>query len=169
MTDLVFRDSAAAIGEAELQSPAALIGFDPPAALRRPCLRSNGSIPALTAWELDSGEPLVVTEFLPLGPPEMGKRTVATTFEVLRQRDALKPGLVPFARDWAAIACVSMRPAPCIPAHWMPGVRSAARRRTSSIRRGCPSLRSMNSWQACRLARMMIFNYLHKEHKHALP
>lgn len=100
MTDLVFRNPAAAIGEAELQSLAALIGFDPPAALRRHYLRNNGGVPVLTAWELDSGELLVVSEFLPLGPAEIGRRTVATTFDVLRQRGVLKPGLVPFARDW---------------------------------------------------------------------
>ena len=100
MTDLVFRNSAAAVGEAELQSLAALIGFDPPAALRRHYLRSNGGTPVLTAWELHSGEFLVVSEFLPVGPLEPGKRTIASTLEILQQRGVLKPGLVPFARDW---------------------------------------------------------------------
>lgn len=100
MTDLVFQNSLAPIDDADLQRVAALIGYAVPLAVACHYRRCNGGVPALTAWELDGGELLVVSEFLPMAAAMPDRRTVESTWALLQQRQVLKPGLVPFALDW---------------------------------------------------------------------
>lgn len=100
MTDPSFPQSHPSATDADFQRLAALIGFVVPPAVARHYRQFNGGVPSLTAWDIGSGELLVISELLPMAPAVAGRRSMESTFELLQQRQAIKPGLVPFALDW---------------------------------------------------------------------
>lgn len=101
MTDITFQNSLPPATGADLQRVVALIGFTLPPAVARLYQKFNGGVPSLPAWELFDGEFMVVNRFLPMTPqlpPDRG--TLESTLAFVRQRQLIKPGLVPFATDW---------------------------------------------------------------------
>jgi hypothetical protein len=95
-----FVDVAGELKDADLREIEAALKIQIPEEVKQHYLAQNGGIPERPCWDLDSGEQLCISQFLPIKYPTSDNRTLESTFQKAAARDLLLPGLVPFAKDW---------------------------------------------------------------------
>lgn len=100
MAKNTFRDVSKKLTPVDLAVVESALKIVLPDPVKSHYLEYNGGAPERTCWELESGEALCITDFLPMMYAFEDGRTMESVYLKGLKRNFLVKGLVPFANDW---------------------------------------------------------------------